>query len=134
MEVPQDSIVVGIHEVVAEFFSENESQLCDILNRERWDVRLHQLQTVNIFVGFLLRKDRRFVEATKTINELLEGFLVALAIALVLSLTKLLGSSHFINKIAHVLVQLGQSDTIGLNLAEVHSHVLDFNLRDLLPG
>ena len=78
-------------------FSEQLRHLEHILNRQRWDVLLHQLKTVHILVSFLLRKNRRLVEATESINESFKCLLVALTVTSVLCLAQLLRGRHFVD-------------------------------------
>lgn len=73
-----------IVQAVTLFFLQDVSQLFDVLDRERWDVCLDELEAVNVFVCFFFRQDRGLVEATKSVYELLERFLVTAAIAIVL--------------------------------------------------
>ena len=89
MEVPKDSIVVRISEAVSLFLPEDEGKFEHVLDRERWDVLLDELETVYILVGFFLRQNRWLVEPSKTVDQSLKCFLIPLTVTLVLCLAKL---------------------------------------------
>lgn len=54
MEVPQDSIIIGVIQAVTLLFSENEGHLGHILDRKRRNEGLDKLEAVDVLLSFFL--------------------------------------------------------------------------------